>query len=113
MINGKKGKEKDEFGVVRAWFAAGNAVNLLTDTSDKAFAKELDRVAGLRTLAETYAPDLKEVNLMQEWILFAMAEMDLIQRQIVQTKVVFKDFLAGDIKDDEAEGDIDLRGYFN
>jgi magnesium chelatase subunit I len=109
----RKGKETDEYGVVRAWFAAGNATQILTEMPDSQYMKMLDKVAGLRELAAKYAPTPSDVPLYQEWILNALTEFEMLQKDIVQSKVVFKDFLAGDIKDDDIDGEIDLRGYFN
>jgi magnesium chelatase subunit I len=109
----KKGRESDEYGVVRAWFAGGNAVQILTDLSDAQYKKSLDKVAGLRDLAAKYAPIPSEIPLFQELILNALVEFDMLQKDIVQSKVVFKDFLAGDLKDGDLDDDIDLRGYFN
>jgi magnesium chelatase subunit I len=99
--------------VVRAWFAAGNATQILTEMPDSQYVKMLGKVAGLRELAAKYAPTPSDVPLYQEWILNALTEFEMLQKDIVQSKVVFKDFLAGDIKDDDIDGEIDLRGYFN
>ena len=46
----KRGREKDPYGTIRAWFSGGNGVNLLNDEKDTAYKKALDKVAGLRKL---------------------------------------------------------------
>jgi magnesium chelatase subunit I len=109
----KKGKDSDVFGTIRAWFAAGHAVNLYTEMNDQEFQKALGKVAGLKKLADEFATDPIDQLLLQEWLLNGLAEFDLIQKDIVQTKMVFRDFLAGDLKDDDLDGEIDLKGYFN
>ncbi len=107
----KKGQNSDPYGVIRAWFAAGNAITLLTEMTDSQYTKKLDKVTGLKELVVQYAPE--DVPLYQELVLFALAEHELVQREIVQSKVVFRDFFAGDLKDGDLDDEIDLRGYFN
>jgi magnesium chelatase subunit I len=91
----KKGREADPYGVVRTWFEAGNQVQLLAEMTDAQYKTALSNVAGLAALAETFAPTKADRILYQEMALFALAEFDVIQRDVVQGEVVFKDHLSG------------------
>ncbi|MCC7466267.1 MAG: magnesium chelatase [Saprospiraceae bacterium] len=106
----KKGQERDPYGVIKSWFAGGNIVDLLTDLSDKEYKKELDKVAGLKQLAEAAKIPAKEVYTFMELALHGLAEFDVLSKSFVQTKWVFKDHLAGAMGDEEED---DLRGLFN
>lgn len=106
----KKGQERDPFGVVKAWFAGGNVVDLFTDLPAKKFFLELDRIAGLKKVTEAAGVDELEIYTFMELALHGLAEFEVLSKEFVQTKWVFKDFLTGNIKD---EDDADLRGLFN
>jgi magnesium chelatase subunit I len=108
----KKGQERDPFGVIRAWFAAGNHVDLFTDLTNKKFYEELDRVAGLRKLVSALGIPDADIPVYMELALHGLAELEVINKDFVQTKWVFKDFIAGDLtKDDDDDGD--MRDLFN
>ena len=106
----KRGQERDPFGVVKAWFSAGNTVDLYTDLSGKKFYQELDQVAGLRKVAEAAGGDETEAYIFMELALHGLAEFEVLSKEFIQTKWVFKDFLTGNLKDDE---DKDMRDLFN
>lgn len=108
----RKGQDRDPFGVVKAWFAAGNVVDLLTDLTDKKHHAELDQVAGLRKVAEAAGAAADEVYTFMELALHGLAEFEVLSKEFVQTKWVFKDFVTGNLKDD-GDDEVDLRGFFN
>ncbi len=109
----KRGQDRDPFGVVKAWFAGGNVVDLMTDLPEKEYLAALDQVAGLRRVAEKVERmDESETYTFMELALHGLAEFEVLSKEFVQTKWVFRDFLTGDLKDDDGE-DIDLRGMFN
>jgi magnesium chelatase subunit I len=107
----KRGQERDPFGVVKAWFSAGNSVDLLNDLSAEKFQEELDQVAGLKKLVESTKVDPAELYTFMELVLHGLSEFDLLSKEFIQTKWVFKDHLAGSLNDEE--GDDDVRGLFN
>jgi len=109
----KKGQERDPFGVVKAWFAGGNTVDLFTDLPGKQFFLELDQVAGLKKVTETAGIDELEIYTFMELALHGLAEFEVLSKEFVQTKWVFKDFLTGNLKDDDDDDDSSLRGLFN
>ncbi len=105
----KKGQERDPYGTVRAWFAGGHAVDLLTDLEGKKFFLELDRVAGLKKVVDAAGIDPIDAYTYMELVLHGLAEFEVLSKEFIQTKWVFKDFLAGNLKDD----DVDMRDLFN
>jgi magnesium chelatase subunit I len=97
----KKGVEKDSYGVIRAWFAGGNHVELLNDASEKDFRKALDSVAGLRKLVEA---EVKvkgdEAYPYMELLLHGMAELDMVNKEVLESTFSFRDILADMLNDD-------------
>ncbi len=106
----KKGLERDPFGVIKAWFSAGNSVDLLTELSAKKFQKELEDVAGLKKLVEDTKMEANELYTFMELVLHGLSEFDLLSKEFIQTRWVFKDHLAGEMGKDD---DDDVRGLFN
>jgi len=109
----KKGQERDPFGVVKAWFSGGNVVDLMTDAPSKKFYAELEAVAGLRKVTETSAVDELEYFTFMELALHGLSAFEQLSRDFIQTKVVFKDPLAGQLGKSTADDDDDMRGLFN
>lgn len=107
----KKGQERDPYGVLKAWFAGGNVVDMFHDLNDAKFEDELEQVAGLKKLAESAGADAAELHLFMELILHGLAEFEVLNKDFIQNKWVFKDFLTGsDLADDD---DRDMRDLFN
>lgn len=107
----KRGQERDPFGVIKAWFSAGNSVDLFTDLPGKKFQQELDKVAGLKKVVDALKVDEAEAYTYMELVLHGLAEFDLLSKELIQTKWVFKDHLTGSM--DEDADDDDVRGLFN
>ncbi|MEZ4950903.1 MAG: hypothetical protein R2784_16200 [Saprospiraceae bacterium] len=103
----KKGKESDPYGTLRAWFAGGNEINIFNDCSDKEFKKELDKVAGLKKLAETSGVDKADIYPMMELIVHGLAEFEIVSKEMLDSKLSFKDLLA------DMFGDEDMDDLFN
>ena len=101
----KKGREKDPFGTIRAWFAGGNTLELLNDSSDREFREQLESVAGLRKLVEKAGIDAKEVPLYMELVLHGLAEFNVINKDFVESRFSFRDLLASMLDDDFDEDD--------
>jgi len=107
----KKGQERDPYGVVKAWFSAGNTVDLFTDLPAKKFLLELEQVAGLRKVVENAKVDETELFTFIELALHGLAEFEVLSKEFVQNKWQFKDYLTGNLKDDG--DDEDMRDLFN
>lgn len=96
-----KGRERDPYGVIRAWFSGGNTVELLNDAGDKEFRKTLDGVAGLRKLVEsTLEVKGEEVYTYMELVLHGLSEFDVINKDLLESKLSFRDLLADMLNDD-------------
>ncbi len=107
----KKGQERDPYGVLKAWFSAGNVVDLMTELDAKKFSKELEMVAGLKKIAEDSKLPNTELETNMELVLHGLSEFDVLSKSFVQTRWVFKDHLTGAM--DADDDDTDLRSLFN
>lgn len=97
----KKGQERDPYGTIKAWFSAGNATDLLNDSSDKDFREALEKVAGLRKLVEN-SLDVKgdEFYTYMELVLHGLAEFNVINKNMLEASFSFRDLLADMLGDD-------------
>ena len=107
----KKGQERDPYGVLKAWFSAGNVVDLMTELEAKKFTQILEGVAGLKKLGEESKTPSAELQTYMELVLHGLSEFDVLSKSFVQTRWVFKDHLTGAM--DADDDDTDLRGLFN
>jgi len=92
----RKGRDRDPYGVIRAWFSGGNALNLLNDMSDKDYRAALDGVAGLRKFVEANLEQVQgdEQYLYMELVLHGLAEFQVISKDMLEAKLSFRDTLA-------------------
>jgi len=90
----QKEDERDPYGVIRAWFAAGNTVELLNDSSDADYQKALEEVAGLGKLATRYASKNEHKLLTMELILHGLAQFDVVTKEIMESSMSFRDMLS-------------------
>ena len=100
----RKGKEKDHYGTIKAWFSGKNTVNLLNDDSDKAYKKALDKVAGLRKLVEHEEVPSEDIYTYMELVLHGLAEFNVINKDLLGSQFSFHDYLANmldDLEDDD------------
>lgn len=109
----KKGQERDPYGVLKAWFSAGNVVDLMIGLDDTEFTKSLLSVAGLKNIAETAKAPSADAQTMMELVLHGLSEFDVLSKSFVQTRWVFKDHLTGALGDDDDDDSNDLRDLFN
>lgn len=98
----KKGVDKDPYGTIRAWFAGGNEIDLLNDSSDADYEKALNKVAGLNKLVKSKMPNLndKELLIYMELVLHGLSEFNVISKEILERSLSFKDVLADMFKED-------------
>ena len=100
----KRGREKDPYGTIRAWFSGGNGVNLLNDEKDTTYQKALDKVAGLRKIVEHEDVAKEDIYIYMELVLHGLAEFNVINKDYVESQFTFHDDLAnmlGDLGADE------------
>ena len=101
----RKGQDKDPYGVIKAWFAAGNTVELLHDLDDAAYIAVLDQVAGLRKLADTVGAPESDVPAFMELILHGLAAFQSLNKELLQNRSAFREFM-GNLRDDSDLGDL-------
>ncbi len=100
----RKGRDRDPYGTIRAWFSGGNTMEILNDAKDGDYKKALEAVAGLKKLAESAKVPKGELLTYMELILHGLAEFNVINKDYIESKFSFHDMLANmldDLDDDE------------
>jgi magnesium chelatase subunit I len=95
----KRKSDKDPFGTIRAWFSGGNAIELLNESTDKVFRKELEKVEGLKKLIENAKVDEFEIHTFMELALHGLAEFNIVNKEVLETSFAFSDLLSGMMDD--------------
>lgn len=95
----RKGSESDPYGVVKAYFSAGNEIELHNDSSEKDFEKSLNSVAGLQNLIVEHANSKNHARFLKELVLFGLSEFEIISKDFITKGTLFSDPLA-DMWDD-------------
>lgn len=102
----QKGRETDPYGTIRAWFSGGNTVDLLNDSSNEDYKKALDTVAGLRKFTEKHTKTTgDESYVYMELVLHGLVEFDILNKDVMQSSMSFRDLLAN-MLDDDIFGDL-------
>jgi len=86
--------ERDVYGTLRAWFGAGNAIEITNDCSEKDYIAQLDSVPGLRKLIESRNIDKKYQPLFMEFLLHGLTEFEVISKEYMDNNLSFRDPLA-------------------
>ncbi len=109
----KRGEDRDPYGIIKAWFAGGNSVDFFNDATEADYRKELDKVAGLRRFVEGQK-ELPEADryAFMELVLHGLAEFNVINKDLVEATLVFRDSLAGMLREDEDDED-EVGGRYN
>lgn len=98
----KHENDKDPYGVIATWFSAGNTITLLNDASNAQYKFQLSEVSGLMELVQEQDIPEAEQWLYMELVLHALAQFELISREVVNGKILFQDPLA------DALGELDF-----
>lgn len=102
----KKGQQKDPYGTIRAWFSGGNEIDLLNDASDKDYKKTLEGIAGLKKLVEEKVnPPKDQLHTYMEMVLHGLAEFNVINKDVLESSLSFRDLLANMLDDDDLFGE--------
>ncbi len=96
--------EKDPYGAMRMWFSSGKTVDLLNDDSNQKYEAELKKVAGLERLVDSLKIPKGQKLLFMELALHGLAEYQVLNKDIVEQKMSFRDLLAN-MFDEEEDGD--------
>ena len=98
--NLKKGEQKDPYGTIRAWFGAGNTIDLINDSSTKEFKKKLESVAGLEKLAKQSGAKGDDLHAYMELILHGLTEFEVLTKDSLENGLKIRDVLADMFGDD-------------
>ena len=89
-----KTDEKDPYGTLRAWFGAGNQIDLINEASHEEFIKDLESVPGLKKLVESMNVEEGMIHVFMEFVLHGLTEFEVISKEILTHQMVFRDPLA-------------------
>ena len=92
--------ERDPYGIIRSWFGGGNTLSLLNEAPEADFRQRLAGVAGLERLAGEKPVEGADVTLLMELILHGLTEFDVLNRDVIDRQMDFKDVLATMLDDD-------------
>lgn len=87
--------QPNEYDDILNWFESGNKVSTFFSLTDKAYARELNKVDGLAALVKDHVSDLKgdEVYLWMEFILHGLAEYSKLGKKFMESGPEFSDLL--------------------
>ncbi len=86
--------DKDVYGTLRAWFGAGNEIDILSESSQKDYEQLLENVPGLKKLIINQNVSEDYQHLMMEFVLHGLSEYDVISKDILKRSLTFRDPLA-------------------
>lgn len=101
----RKGKQKDPYGVITAWFSGGNEVDILQDAPEEEYLVQLKQVAGLERFVIEHGIPVSEKYVFMELVLHGLAEFHTVSRDILQSRMSFKDSLAELFGEDDGDED--------
>ncbi len=91
----KKSNKVDPYESIKKWFSQGNSIDLLNDASDKEFELTLDKVDGLKELVWNKSElDTEDVYAYAELILHGLAEYNVVNKEILENQLSFRDLLS-------------------
>jgi magnesium chelatase subunit I len=94
-------QEKDPYGTIRAFFGAGNVVEIPQDCTQSEYETLLDNVPGLTKLIDGKGIPDKLKHTFMELVLHGLAEFQVIGKNLVNKNFEFVDPLSALLKDDE------------
>ncbi len=87
-------RDKDVYGVIKAYFSGGNHIQLVNDVSNDLFQKNLNEVAGLQKLVASQIDNTEETQVYMELMLHGLAEMQVIGKSQGANQIDFSDPLS-------------------
>ena len=88
-------QEKDPYGTIKAWFQAGNKVDLLNDDTDKNYKKKLDTISGLKIIVSNAGIPDSQIYTFMELMLHGLSELEVITKLYLENTSSFSDPFAG------------------
>lgn len=104
----RRGREKDPFGPILAWFSGGNALSLKSGDNDKDFQGKLALLPGTEDLFKNLSLPVDQKVAFLELLLHGLSEFNQIGREIIGKDLHFRDELAEALGslDDEEDDDV-------
>ena len=97
--------QRDPYGTIRAYFTGGNKVDLLNDMSEKDYKAALDSVAGLKKLVQGSKAPKDQNYLFMELVLHGLSEFEILNKDLLENQLTFRDLLADMLDDDDLFGE--------
>ncbi|MGI8892939.1 MAG: magnesium chelatase [Bacteroidia bacterium] len=108
----KRRKGENPYAEIISWFSEGNKVDLMLNSGEKEYEKELNSVPGLKDVVKRFhkSLDKKELLLHMEFVLHGLSEFSQLSKHRLDTGLQFKDlvgsmfnFTADESDEDEEE----------
>jgi len=93
-------KEESPYADIKAFFENGGKVNLINDSENKTYKKELEKVNGLSALVKVANFSKEEMLTAMELVLHGLSTFNVIEREIIDDEIQFSDPLSGIFGDD-------------
>lgn len=87
----RKGKDRDPYGAIRAYFADNHVVTLPNEAPDADFGKLVKDVPGLDRLMNDYNIPTEEQVLFKELVLHALADFQVLSKDVRSGRIGFAD----------------------
>lgn len=102
-----KRNQRDPYDAIKMWFSSGKTVDLENDASDKDYEKELKKVAGLERLVSSIKVPNADKLFFMELALHGLSEFNVVNKDMIEKKLTFKDLLANMLDDDDDDDYLD------
>lgn len=95
--NFRKNRKSNPYQKIVDWFGAGNELEILNDTDNSTYKKELRKIAGLKDIIDKFwsARDEDEKLFMMEFVLHGLVEFSFLSKHLLDSGLKFKDLLGG------------------
>ncbi len=99
----EKKEKNDLYLAIRHYFSDGNQVVFSNDDADSIYKDNLTSIKGLLTAIKAIKVDPKDEDVYMELILHALAEFNILNKEIVGNELTFNDILANMLDDLDEE----------
>jgi magnesium chelatase subunit I len=109
--NKLKGKKNEIYDPIIQWFNASNTLKIPLDSPDDYFQNQLNLISYLKELAFEYTnAKSNDLYVYMELILHGLAEFNIINKEMLDEEIQFKDYLADmlDHLDNDENDEFDL-----
>jgi magnesium chelatase subunit I len=104
-------KQTDPYHAIKNWFSNHKSIEIWYHEDDDTAYDKLSAIDGLKDLVLEHVRNKKEATLLMEIVLYGLAEMNILSRELLDDKVKFSDSLADIIDDLLNDDDFDEEDY--